>query len=67
MLRTFPKWVYDVVSSVHYYEAILACGAIILWHFYFVMFDPDEYPLKTTCISGKETAADKTHRKVLPE
>jgi len=30
----------DVALTIHYYEAVLACLAIVVWHFYHVMFDP---------------------------
>lgn len=62
-LRLFPKWFFDVIATVHYYEAVLACLAILVWHFYFVMFDPDEYPMKWTWITGKPSPADQTHRR----
>jgi cytochrome b subunit of formate dehydrogenase/DnaJ-class molecular chaperone len=62
-LRLFPKWFFDAVTAVHYYEAILACLAILVWHFYFVIFDPDEYPMKWTWITGQPSAADQAHRK----
>jgi cytochrome b subunit of formate dehydrogenase len=62
-LSHFPMWLFDVMNAVHYYEAILACAAIVLWHFYFVMFDPDEYPMKWTWFSGRESDADREHRK----
>jgi formate dehydrogenase gamma subunit len=39
------RWVVEVATTIHYYEAILACLAIIVWHFYHVMFDPDVYPV----------------------
>lgn len=39
--------------SIHYYEAILACLAILIWHFYHVIFDPDVYPLSWACWKGK--------------
>ena len=29
-----PRWVVEVAITIHYYEAILACLAIIVWHFY---------------------------------
>ncbi len=45
-MRFFPKWIFDVVTAIHYYEAILACSVILIWHVYWVMFDPDEYPMK---------------------
>ncbi len=60
-LAHFPKWFYDVCTAIHFYEAILACAAIVIWHFYFVMFDPEEYPMKWTFISGRESPADQ-HR-----
>jgi formate dehydrogenase gamma subunit len=48
-----PRWVVDVALTIHYYEAILACLAIIVWHFYHVMFDPDVYPVNLACWDGK--------------
>ena len=57
-LSHFPKWFYDVCTAIHYYEAILACAAIVIWHFYFVMFDPEEYPVKWTFLSGREGPSD---------
>jgi cytochrome b subunit of formate dehydrogenase len=58
-LAHFPKWFLDVCIAIHYYEAILACAAIVIWHFYFVMFDPEEYPVKWTFLSGREGPSDK--------
>jgi cytochrome b subunit of formate dehydrogenase len=51
-----PRWAVDVALTIHYYEAILACLAIVVWHFYHVMFDPDVYPLNWACWNGKVTA-----------
>ena len=48
-----PRWAVDVALTIHYYEAVLACLAIIVWHFYHVMFDPDVYPLNMACWDGK--------------
>jgi formate dehydrogenase gamma subunit len=48
-----PRWLVDVALTIHYYEAILACLAIIVWHFYHVIFDPDVYPLNMACVDGK--------------
>jgi len=53
MLQHFPKWVIDVATAIHYYEAILATLAILVWHFYAVIFDPDIYPLKWTFWTGR--------------
>jgi cytochrome b subunit of formate dehydrogenase len=58
-LAYFPKWFFDVCIAIHYYEAILACAAIVIWHFYFVMFDPEEYPVKWTFLSGHEGPSDR--------
>ena len=48
-----PRWAIDVAITVHYFEAILATLAIIVWHFYFVLFDPDAYPLNFAFWDGK--------------
>ena len=48
-----PRWAVDVALTIHYYEAILACLAIIVWHFYHVIFDPDVYPMNLACWDGK--------------
>jgi formate dehydrogenase gamma subunit len=48
-----PRWLVDVALTIHYYEAILACLAIVVWHFYHVIFDPDVYPLNLACWDGK--------------
>ena len=48
-----PRWVIDVAITVHFYEAILAVAAIIVWHFYHVMFDPDVYPMNLAWWDGR--------------
>jgi formate dehydrogenase gamma subunit len=53
--QILPRWAVDVATTIHYYEAILACLAIIVWHFYHVIFDPDVYPLNWACWNGKVT------------
>jgi len=62
-LRVFPKWFFDVATAIHYYEAILACLAILVWHFYFVIFDPEEYPMKWTWLTGRASPADAVGRR----
>lgn len=52
-LRWFPKWITDVSTVIHLYEAVLATLAILVWHFYFQFIDPSIYPMNTTCITGK--------------
>jgi formate dehydrogenase gamma subunit len=53
--KFLPRWAVDVCTTIHYYEAILACLAIVVWHFYHVIFDPDVYPLNWACWNGKVT------------
>jgi cytochrome b subunit of formate dehydrogenase/5-methylcytosine-specific restriction endonuclease McrA len=50
-----PRWWLDVGTAVHFYEAILATLAIIVWHFYQVFFDPDVYPMNWAWWDGKMT------------
>ena len=52
MLSLFPKVWLDVATSVHFYEALLATLAIVVWHFYTVIFDPDVYPMDTAWLTG---------------
>jgi formate dehydrogenase gamma subunit len=52
-LRHFAGWVYEVFRLVHFYEAVLASLAIGVWHFYWVIFDPDVYPYSEAMFTGK--------------
>ncbi|MCA9424295.1 MAG: cytochrome b/b6 domain-containing protein [Candidatus Omnitrophica bacterium] len=45
-------WV-DVATVIHYYEAWLATMAIIIWHFFFVVFHPEEYPMAMSWVTGE--------------
>ncbi len=53
-LAHLPKWILDVATVVHFYEAVLATLAILVWHFYFVIFDPVVYPMDTGWLTGRE-------------
>jgi len=53
VLRNLSTVWIDVSTAIHYYEAILATAAIVIWHFYAVIFDPDVYPLKWTVLTGR--------------
>jgi cytochrome b subunit of formate dehydrogenase len=46
---------WDVARTIHYYEAWLATLAILVWHFYFVIFNPDSYPLNVAFWKGTLT------------
>jgi cytochrome b subunit of formate dehydrogenase len=48
-----PRWWLDVATAVHFYEAVLATLAIVVWHFYQVFFDPDVYPMNWAWWDGK--------------
>ena len=45
-------WI-DIALAIHFYEAVLATLAIVIWHFYHVIFDPDVYPLNWALVDGK--------------
>ena len=46
-LRLIPLWAMNLLTLIHYYEAVLATLAILVWHIYFVVLDPTIYPLKS--------------------
>jgi len=50
-----PRWWLDVATAIHYYEAVLATLAILVWHFYQVFLDPDVYPMNWAWWDGKMT------------
>ncbi|MGO8703846.1 MAG: cytochrome b/b6 domain-containing protein [Candidatus Brocadiia bacterium] len=56
VLATLPKVWHDVAQVIHYYEATLAALAILVWHFYWTIFDPDEYPMNPSWLLGKKAA-----------
>jgi len=62
-----PRWLVDVAVTIHYYEAVLACLAIVVWHFYHVMFDPDVYPLNTAFWNGRVPEDWQKHEHPLEE
>lgn len=64
-LKYFPLWVSDLAALAHYYEAILACLAIVIWHFYAVIFDPEVYPMNCAWWNGR-IRRSKEGRKYYP-
>jgi cytochrome b subunit of formate dehydrogenase/ribosomal protein S27AE len=54
VLRLLPKVWHDVAQVIHYYEALLATLAILVWHLYWVIFDPKEYPMNPAWLIGKK-------------
>ncbi len=57
----FPKWILDLMTVIHFYEAWLATLAIVVWHFYYVIFNPDTYPLNKSMIDGRLTEKEMRH------
>jgi hypothetical protein len=62
-LKHFPAWISDLATMIHYYEAVLACLAILVWHFYLVIFDPKVYPMNWAWLTGLMRRRRKTHEK----
>ena len=48
-----PRWFIDAATAVHFYEAILATLAILVWHFFMIIFDPEVYPMNWAWYDGK--------------
>ncbi|HUG13099.1 MAG TPA: cytochrome b/b6 domain-containing protein [Opitutaceae bacterium] len=44
---------FDISRTVHFYEAILATLAIIIWHFYWVIYNPSVYPMNLAWLTGR--------------
>ncbi len=56
-LRWWPNTWHEVAQVIHFYEAILATLAIVVWHFYWVIFDPREYPMNPAWLIGRKAPA----------
>jgi cytochrome b subunit of formate dehydrogenase/nitrate/TMAO reductase-like tetraheme cytochrome c subunit len=59
--QAVPRWWIEVAIAIHYYEAILASLAIVVWHFYHVIFDPDSYPMNWAWYDGKVSTEHYEH------
>lgn len=76
LFRFLPRWAIEIALAIHFYEAVLATLAIIVWHFYHVIFDPDVYPLNFAFLDGRvseehyreehELAYEESQRQVEP-
>jgi cytochrome b subunit of formate dehydrogenase len=65
-LRLIPREWLDAATAVHFYEAVLASLAILIWHFYTVIFDPDVYPMDPAWLTGKSVRHRHEHHKAKP-
>jgi cytochrome b subunit of formate dehydrogenase len=52
-LNRFQYWTIELATTVHYYEAVLATLSIIVWHFYYTIYNPHVFPLSRAMITGK--------------
>jgi cytochrome b subunit of formate dehydrogenase len=50
-----PRWWLDIATAIHFYEAVLATLAIVVWHFYQVFVDPDVHGMNWAWWDGKMT------------
>jgi cytochrome b subunit of formate dehydrogenase len=60
VLSHFPKGLLDVAGVFHYYEAVLAALAILVWHLYSVILDPSVYPLNLAWLTGYGPAREQS-------
>jgi cytochrome b subunit of formate dehydrogenase len=51
-IGVFSKLDWDIARTIHFYEAWLAFLSILIWHFYFVIFNPDVYPMSLAWFKG---------------
>ena len=57
-IALLSKLGWDVARTVHVYEAVLATLAILVWHMYFVIFNPDSYPMNVAWLTGTLSEAE---------
>ncbi len=60
-VKVFPSWIVMVSQTIHYYEAWLATLAIIVWHGFFTLVHPREFPMSWTWITGRMPLEDARH------
>ena len=58
-LNRFPYWAIELATMIHLYEAILATLAIVVWHFYFTLFNPDVFPISRVMFTGRIGAEEQ--------
>ena len=49
-----PRWWLDIATAIHFYEAVLATLAIVVWHFYQVFLDPGRLPHELGMVGRKD-------------
>ncbi len=56
-----PTWLFETAEVIHYYEAWLATLAILIWHWFFVIYHPEKYPMSLTWMDGQITEEELKH------
>jgi cytochrome b subunit of formate dehydrogenase len=64
-LQALPKWALDLATLIHYYEAWLAFLAIVVWHLYQNILNPDVYPMNWTWLTGQISDEQLRHEHFL--
>ena len=54
-LQFIPRWLLNVFRAIHFYEALLASLAILVWHMFFMIFEPETYPVNSSMLTGRIT------------
>ena len=57
-----PSWIVRASELIHFYEAILATLAIIIFHLFFVIFHPEQYPMNLSWLTGKMSLRAAVHK-----
>lgn len=52
-INILPRGTLGVADVIHFYEAILATLAIVIWHLYSTVFNPHVYPMNPSWLTGK--------------
>ncbi|MBM3860483.1 MAG: hypothetical protein FJ395_12640 [Verrucomicrobia bacterium] len=53
VLRFVPVIWCDIAWAIHYYEAWLAVLAVLVWHLYAVVLNPDVFPMNPAWLTGR--------------
>jgi formate dehydrogenase gamma subunit len=56
-----PAWSVKVAEIIHLFEAWLATLAILIFHFFYVIFHPEVYPLSFAMLSGRMPRRQAEH------
>ncbi len=60
-INFLPKGFLDVGLVIHYWEAWLATLAIVIWHLYSTVYNPDIYPMNASWLTGTMTEEQYAH------